>query len=123
MMRSRALRFACRALRSGRETTQPNLTDLEYWAQGLTPVDLEGALRRTLEPAPEPVIEPIPPPIYPALARSRPQTPAAEEPEAVLDPYSVYQQGGSNLLLKELSALSAGHLRQIRATSRSAIRQ
>jgi hypothetical protein len=28
-------------LRSGRETTQPNLTDLEYWAQGLTPVYLE----------------------------------------------------------------------------------
>jgi hypothetical protein len=99
-------------LRSGRETTQPNLTDLEYWAQGLTPVYLEGALRRTLEPAPEPVIEPIPPPVYPAPARS-PQTPAAEEPEAVLNPYSVYQQGGSDLLLKELSALSAGHLRQI----------
>ena len=39
--------------RSGRETTQPNLTDLEYWAQGLTPVYLEGALRRALEPAPE----------------------------------------------------------------------
>ena len=72
-----------------------------------------GRRRAGLEPAPEPVIEPIPPPIYPALARSRPQTPAAEEPEAVLDPYSVYQQGGSNLLLKELSARSAGHLRQI----------
>ena len=41
------------AVRSGRETTQPNLTDLEYWAQGLTPVYLEGALRRALEPAPE----------------------------------------------------------------------
>jgi hypothetical protein len=36
-------------LRSGRETTQPNLTDLEYWAQGLTPVYLEGALCRALE--------------------------------------------------------------------------
>jgi len=100
-------------LRSGRETTQPNLTDLEYWAQGLTPVYLEGALRRTLEPAPEALIEPLPPPVYSAPARSRPQTPAASEPEAVLDPYSVYQQGGSDLLLEELSALSAGHLRQI----------
>jgi hypothetical protein len=47
-------------LRSGRETTQPNLTDLEYWAQGLTPVYLEGALRRALEP-----------PAYSAPARSR----------------------------------------------------
>ena len=33
-------------LRSGRETTQPNLVDLEYWATGLTPVYLEGALER-----------------------------------------------------------------------------
>jgi hypothetical protein len=35
------------------------------------------------------------------------------EPEAILDPYSVYRQGGSDLLLEELGALSAGHLRQI----------
>ena len=35
-------------LRSPRETTQPNLTDLEYWATGLTPVYLEGALERAL---------------------------------------------------------------------------
>jgi hypothetical protein len=33
-------------LATGRETTQPNLTDLEYWATGLTPVYLEGALER-----------------------------------------------------------------------------
>ena len=31
-------------LRSARETTQPNLADLKYWATGLTPVYLEGAL-------------------------------------------------------------------------------
>lgn len=37
-------------LRSERETTQPNYTDAEYWATGLTPVYLEGALHRTLEP-------------------------------------------------------------------------
>ena len=100
-------------LRSGRETTQPNLTDLEYWAQGLTPVYLEGALRRALEPAREVVTEPLPVPVYSGPARSRPQTPVALEPEAILDPHSVYQQGGSDLLLEELSALSAGHLRQI----------
>jgi hypothetical protein len=100
-------------LRSGRETTQPNLTDLEYWAQGLTPVYLEGALRRALEPTPEVVREPLPPPLYSTPARSRPRKPVTLEPEAILDPYSVYQQGGSDLLLEELSALSAGHLRQI----------
>jgi hypothetical protein len=37
-------------LRSARETTQPNLTDLKYWASGLTQVYLEGSLARTLEP-------------------------------------------------------------------------
>jgi hypothetical protein len=31
---------------SGRETTQPNRADLEYWAQGLSKVYLEGALAR-----------------------------------------------------------------------------
>ena len=35
---------------SGRETTQPNRTDTEYWATGLTPVYLEGALQRALHP-------------------------------------------------------------------------
>jgi hypothetical protein len=100
-------------LRSGRETTQPNLTDLEYWAQGLTPVYLEGALQRALEPTPEVLTEPLPPPAYSAPARSRPQKRMTQEPEGILDPYSVYQQGGSDLLLEELGALSAGHLRQI----------
>lgn len=35
-------------LRSPRETTQPNRVDTEYWATGLTPVYLEGALARAL---------------------------------------------------------------------------
>src|SRR4026207_295844 len=38
------------ALRSGRETTQPNRIDTVYWATGLTPVYLEGALWRALHP-------------------------------------------------------------------------
>jgi hypothetical protein len=42
-------------VRTGRETTQPNRVDLVYWAAGLTPVYLEGALRRASElPPPEP---------------------------------------------------------------------
>ena len=36
-------------LRTARETTQPNRIDTEYWATGLTPVYLEGALIRALE--------------------------------------------------------------------------
>ena len=35
-------------VRSGRETTQPNRIDTEYWATGLEPVYLEGALLRAL---------------------------------------------------------------------------
>jgi len=55
-------------LRTRRETSQPNLTDLRYWATGLTPVYLEGALARALE--------------APPLARSTavPETPAYDSP-------------------------------------------
>ena len=35
-----------RRLRTGEETSQPNLTAVEYWAGGLEPVYLEGALER-----------------------------------------------------------------------------
>jgi hypothetical protein len=37
-------------LNTARETTQPNLADLNYWATGLTPVYLEGALARARDP-------------------------------------------------------------------------
>ena len=33
-------------LKTREETSQPNLTDLEYWASGLEPVYLDGALAR-----------------------------------------------------------------------------
>ena len=36
-------------IRTPRETTQPNRTDLEYWAAGLTEAYLEGALERALD--------------------------------------------------------------------------
>src|SRR5687768_13580739 len=39
------------AVRTNRETSQPNLVDLEYWATGVTPVYLQGALERALVPA------------------------------------------------------------------------
>jgi hypothetical protein len=37
------------AVSTTRETTQPNHTDLAYWAGGLTAVYLEGAFRRATE--------------------------------------------------------------------------
>jgi hypothetical protein len=46
-----------RAIRSGRETTQPNRKDAMYWAYGLTTVYLQGALRRALNPLVRPTHE------------------------------------------------------------------
>ena len=37
-----------KAVTTGQETTQPNLTDLQYWATGLEKIYLEGALQRAL---------------------------------------------------------------------------
>jgi hypothetical protein len=100
-------------LRSPRETTQPNLTDLEYWATGLTPVYLRGALERTLTPPPV-VVEPlVVRSVYdePA-APSVPVTDRGPEAEPVLDPFSVYAKG-EDLLRRQLGALSPRHLRAI----------
>jgi hypothetical protein len=94
-------------IRSARETTQPNRQDTLYWATGLTPVYLEGALQRALRPVARPVAPP-------------PGAPYFEEPadpfvtngggtEAVLDPFSVYQKGEA-LLRRQLSALAGWHL-------------
>jgi len=94
-------------VRSGRETTQPNRTDTAYWATGLTPVYLEGALDRALSPM---VRVPQSPPAEPAF-----HSPAAavsvDGPtrESVLNPFSVYRKGES-LLRSQLSALSGWHL-------------
>lgn len=99
------------ARRSERETTQPNLTDLEYWASGLTPIYLEGALRRALSsrqpaaPAPDPGS-----PVYDRPAPSSGGRASAER--AVLDPFSVGAKG-SEPLRKQLAALEAWHLRNI----------
>jgi hypothetical protein len=45
-----AVRAGSPAIDSGRETTQPNRADLEYWAQGLTKAYLQGALVRAQSP-------------------------------------------------------------------------
>lgn len=39
-----------RTIESGRESTQPNRRDLEYWAQGLSRTYLQGALGRSQSP-------------------------------------------------------------------------
>ena len=110
------------AVRSPRETTQPNRRDTEYWATGLTPVYLEGALRRALNPLQVRQAAPKPEPVYqdpaPDFAQSGgPRPPAFEAPpaksrESILNPFSVYQKGEAHLR-RQLGALSAWHLANI----------
>lgn len=101
------------ALRTARETEQPNRDDTLYWAQGLTEVYLEGALRRAIAP--------------PAVRHDREvalssmfdgPAPSEEPPtgaplrRTTLDPFLVYQQG-EDVLVKELAALDVPRLRDI----------
>ena len=95
-------------IRSPRETTQPNQVDAEYWAGGLTPVYLEGALQRALS-GPPPTRAP-----REDRATFEEPLPAARHAargsgESALDPFSVYEKG-ELLLRKQLGALSAWHL-------------
>jgi hypothetical protein len=101
-------------LRSERETTQPNLADLEYWASGLTPVYLQGALERTLTPPAVAPRAPIVPSVYEEPAPSASASAVVEDPpvEPVLNPFAVYAKG-EDLLRRQLGALSARHLRSI----------
>jgi hypothetical protein len=96
--------------RSPRETTQPNRTDLAYWATGLTPVYLEGALVRTLRPGP--VRAAAPPPVKPTFDGPLPRGESPDSPsrtDAVLNPFSVYRKGEA-VLRAQLEALAAWHL-------------
>lgn len=95
-------------VRSRRETTQPNRTDTAYWATGLTPVYLEGALRRALDAPSSVEVMPPQPSVFSSPAPPV-SPPTAVEPGGVLDPFSVYQKGEA-LLKKQLGALSAWHL-------------
>ena len=97
-------------LRSGRETTQPNRVDTEYWATGLTDVYLEGALRRARKPLRLPVDPLIPPPVFDGPSDE--ETSQAPMAESILNPFSVYRKGEA-LLRNQLGALSAWHLANI----------
>ena len=94
-------------IRSARETTQPNRQDTEYWATGLTPVYLEGALRRAERPIVRPIGSTPEPPHFDAPAE--PFITDGRGVEAVLDPFSVYLKGEA-LLRRQLSALAGWHV-------------
>ena len=101
---------------SGRETTQPNRKNIEYWAQGLTKIYLEGALDRAISLA-EPPRERTPAQVEPSrfdepVTRNLASRPPM--PRAILDPFQVYSQG-ERILLGELNALSRDHVESIAA--------
>jgi hypothetical protein len=100
-----------RAIRSPRETTQPNRDALLYWAEGLTAAYLEGALRRALHALVEPAerVSVAEASIFsgPASSKSARVSPLPARP--VLDPWSTFAQG-EGVLRQQLSALSRDHL-------------
>lgn len=100
------------SIETGRETEQPNLGDLRYWAQGLSMVYLEGALDRALG-AREPQVQ------LPAAADSKFEGPAGHPSppriigaRPVLNPFLVYAEG-PDLLRQQLNALSRDQLTNI----------
>jgi hypothetical protein len=109
------------ALASGRETTQANRKNLEYWAQGLTIVYLEGALDRAIslsEPRRERAPMEAEPSRFaePANRTAPPLASRSPAPRAILDPFQVYSQG-EEILLGELRALSRDHIENIATAS------
>jgi hypothetical protein len=101
---------AAAAVRSGRETTQPNHGDAVYWATGLTPVYLEGALRRALNPLVRPAPRDVAPPVFDTPAPPlEPIDQEAPPVDSVLNPFSVFRKGEA-ILRRQLAALSSWHL-------------
>jgi hypothetical protein len=96
------------AVRTGRETTQPNRADTEYWASGLTPVYLDGALTRALE-EPRRVGLDRPPPQPSIFGAPAPATSSGAPRGSIVDPFLVYEHGEAHLR-NQLGALAARHL-------------
>jgi hypothetical protein len=97
---------------SGVESRQPEREHLAYWASGLTPVYLEGALHRARTPVTvrvRPEATPVSTEPAPRVVRS---TRAYAGPEPVLDPFEI---GARNLdvLRQELTALNRARLLNI----------
>jgi hypothetical protein len=91
------------------ESRQPNRHDLLYWATGLTPVFLEGALHRAQNPL-KVSVRPAEVPHSDAPAPRIVTTTRVEPgPEPVLDPFEIGSRSLS-VLRQELSALNRPRL-------------
>jgi hypothetical protein len=103
---------AQQAIRSGRETEQPNRAGVLYWAEGLTQVYLEGALARARAKPMTVVEREVTPPRFDGPREPVRRVKVADWRRPVLDPFAVYQQG-EDVLVKQLAALDASRLRDI----------
>jgi len=100
------------AVRTERETSQPNHADLMYWAQGLTHTYLEGALARALgTPVTTLPAEVHVESVFSGPAPVPPRVPLSA-PHAILDPFAVYVQG-EHVLRRQLLALSPDQLSNV----------
>jgi len=93
------------------ESRQPEAHDLEYWATGLTPVFLEGALNRALNPLTVRLRIPEVPASSAPAARVH-TGPAPHGPEAVLDPFDIGSRS-LDILRQQLGALNRPRLQNI----------
>lgn len=98
-------------VRTPRETTQPNRADTMYWAGGLMPVYLEGALRRALAGPVRVTVVVSPTPMFngPAPAFRHTTVVGDTQLASVLNPFSLYEKDESRLR-RQLAALSGWHL-------------
>jgi len=96
---------------TGTESTQPEREHLVYWATGLTPVYLEGALERALRPATV-RLQIVDEPASTAPAERVVPRAMAPRPEAVLDPFEIGRRS-LDVLRQELSALNRPRLMNI----------
>lgn len=106
------LNRASSPVRSRRESTQPSHESLVYWATGLTPIYLKGALERArFEPAPQPPSRRVAP-LFDGPAPEPEPAPLVQSPHAIFDPFDVYAQG-EDVLIRQLDALDTARLRDI----------
>jgi len=94
------------------ETRQPEHHDLVYWATGITPVFLEGALNRARHPLTVQVrVDDAPVSSAPA-PRIHPVAVRPAKPQAILDPFEIGERS-LDILRQELGALNRPRLLNI----------